>query len=179
MFRRGNHFFRRAYYLGPGGAAFFYDEPIPDGDPSVAAIAPDSLPTCPQDADDCQGFNDPVAASAAVDPKALALQFLVSLMPNSGWQESGLLFVSDDGDETVVPYDGLEVQVNHYLPFGAGPEQLFVGTTGLLGGTGVRVYSGSYDQNKAEWDKVIRALRTMGVRAATPSGSDKDIRAVR
>jgi hypothetical protein len=62
MFRRGNHFYRRAYYLGPDGAVYFYDEPIPDDDPSLAASAPNSLPTCPIDADDCQGFSDPVAA---------------------------------------------------------------------------------------------------------------------
>jgi hypothetical protein len=59
MFRRGNHFYRRAYYVAPGGGIFFYDEPIPDGDPSVGAIAADTLPTCPVDADDCQGFSDP------------------------------------------------------------------------------------------------------------------------
>jgi hypothetical protein len=59
MFRRGNHFYRRAYYIAPGGGIFFYDEPIQDGDPSLGAIAADTLPTCPVDADDCQGFNDP------------------------------------------------------------------------------------------------------------------------
>ncbi len=61
MFKRGKRVYRRAYYLGPDGGAYFYDEDIPDGDPSLAAMGTADLPTCPIDADDCQGFIDPVA----------------------------------------------------------------------------------------------------------------------
>jgi hypothetical protein len=176
MFRRGKDFYRRAYYVGPDGGIFFYDESIPDDDPTLAEMSPDSLPTCPVDADDCQGFNDPAPVSYSVDPKAEALQLLVSLMPNSGWQENGWLFVYDEG-ETVVGYDHLVVEVTHALPFGVGPEQLWVRTRGLLGG-GVLVYSGAYDANKAEWDRVIRAVRVLGVQPETPGSSDRDIRQV-
>jgi uncharacterized protein YecT (DUF1311 family) len=111
------------------------------------------------------------------NPKTEAFQYIISLMPNSGWRKDGLMVAGDEHD-ILVPYDGLEVTVNHYFPFGAGPEQLFVGTTGIFGGTGVRIYSGSYDQNKTEWDKVIIALRKLGVHAATPSGPDRDIRSI-
>jgi len=113
---------------------------------------------------------------ALADPKAEALQFLMSLMPNVAWGQEGLM-ISGDQNDVLVAYGNLEVTVNHYFPFGAGPEQLFVGTGGLMG-TGVRIYSGSYDQNKAEWDKVIIALRRLGVRAATPSAGDRDIRSI-
>jgi len=179
MFRRGNHFYRRAYYVGPGGGIFFYDDPIPDGDPAPGAMAPDNLPTCPVDADDCQGFNDPAAGPSQMDPRYAALQYLLSITPGIPWQENGLIFSSDDADDVLVPYNKLEVTVNHYLPFGAGPEQLYVGTTGLLGGSGFRLYSGSYQQSKAEWDRAIVAIRNLGVQAATPSGADTDIRSIR
>ena len=72
-FRRDGHFYRRAYYLGPGGAVFFYDETLPDDDPAVVGMPPDSLPTCPEDADDCQGFNDPASGPAQIDPRSAAL----------------------------------------------------------------------------------------------------------
>jgi hypothetical protein len=68
MFRRGNHFYRRAYYTGPDGGVFFYDEPVPDGDPSIAAVQSLGLPSCPEDADDCQGFVE--QATAAPQPIA-------------------------------------------------------------------------------------------------------------
>jgi hypothetical protein len=73
MFRRDGHFYRRAYYLGPAGAVFFYDETLPDDDPAVVGIPPNSLPTCPEDADDCQGFNDPASGPAQIDPRYAAL----------------------------------------------------------------------------------------------------------
>ena len=58
VFRRGHSLFRRAYYLGPGGDVFFYDEPEPATDPAYAAYADDgTLPTCPEDSDDCQGLD--------------------------------------------------------------------------------------------------------------------------
>ncbi len=176
VFHRGHSHFRRAYYIGPAGAIFFYDEALPENDASYT-LDENAIPSCPEDSDDCQGL-DQSYETGAVDPKAEALQFLMSLMPNVAWEQDGLM-ISGDQDDVLVAYGDLEVAVNHYFPFGAGPEQLFVGTTGLLGGTGVRIYSGSYNQNKTEWDKVIIALRKLGVRAATPGGSDRDIRSIR
>ena len=73
MFRRGGHVYRRAYYLGPGGVVFFYDETLPDDEPALVGTPPDSLPTCPEDADDCQGFNDPASGPAQIDPRSAAL----------------------------------------------------------------------------------------------------------
>jgi hypothetical protein len=175
VFGRGHFRFRRAYYLGPAGAIFFYDEALPENDASYA-LDENAIPSCPEDADDCQGLDQSDETAAQVDPKAEALQYLMSLMPNVAWGQEGLM-ISGDDDDVLVAYGNLEVTVNHYLPFGAGPEQLFVGTGGLMG-TGVRIYSGSYDQNKAEWNKVIIALRKLGVRAATPSGPDRDIRSI-
>jgi hypothetical protein len=184
LFRRGKHFYHRAYYVGSDGGTFFYDEVVPDGDPSLNLAAANSLPTCPEDSDDCQGFNDPVPNTAQQPtlvnntPESNALQFLVSLRSDIPWQNEGITFDFENGNgPQVVPYSNLEVTVNHYFPFGAGPEQLFVGTSGLLG-TGYRIYSGSYDQNKPQWDKAIVALRALGVRAATPTGADRDIRSV-
>jgi len=58
-FRRGGHFYRRHYYIGPDGGVYFYDESMSPDDPMLAA--PDALagmPVCPADADDCQGFAD-------------------------------------------------------------------------------------------------------------------------
>ena len=183
VFRRGHSLFRRAYYLDPQGDAFFYDEPEPPTDPAYAAYADDgTLPTCPEDSDDCQGLTQAYAAAPQSAPGVDSLQYLASIRPDIPWQQDGLIFTSDDGGQTLVAYSDLEVTVNHYFPFGAGPEQLFVGEPerllGLVGGTGFRIYSGSYDQNKEEWDRAIIALRSLGVKAATTSGPDRDIRSV-
>jgi hypothetical protein len=185
VFRRGHSLFRRAYYLGPGGDVFFYDEPEPETDPAYAAYANDgTLPTCPEDSDDCQGLAQAYATAPQADPGADALQYLASTRPDIPWQQDGLVLNFGDDDnpqpDTVVAYSNLEVTVNHYMPFGVGPEQLFVGTPVRfgLGGNGYRIYQGSYEQNKADWDRAIIALRRLGVRAATPSGPDRDIRSI-
>src|SRR5579863_6318140 len=102
------------------------------------------------------------SAAYAQDARQSALQYLMQIAPGGGWQPTGMIYDTDSGQK-VIDYDRLEVTVNHYMPFGVGPEQLFVGTTGIFGGTGVRLYSGSYQQNKELWDKAIVALRTLGV----------------
>jgi hypothetical protein len=181
VFRRGHSLFRRAYYLGPEGDVFFYDDPEPPTDPAYAADASDgALPTCPEDSDDCQGLNSQaqVAPQQQDSSRASALQFLLSVRPDIGWQDDGILDSADYPDNPQLElYSQFEVAVIHYFPFGVGPESLVVRTPGLFE-TGYTVFRGSYDQNKPQWDRAIVALRALGVRAATPSGADRDIRSI-
>jgi hypothetical protein len=182
VFRRGHSLFRRAYYLGPGGDVFFYDEPEQPTDPAYAAYANDgTLPACPEESDDCQGLDSQVQIASQQQDygRASALQFLLSVRPDIGWQDDGIFGAeADDPDNPKLdPYNQLEVAVIHPLPFGMGPEALVVQTPGFLG-TGYRIFAGSYDQNKSQWDRAIVALRALGVRVATPSQFDRDIRSV-
>jgi len=152
--------------------------------PSTTSNQPTTVPSNPtrNAVKGAKRLSAPVGSLApnAGNSRSGAVQLLASIRPDVSWREDGVIFTNDDtGEDNLVGYNNLEVTVNHYLPFGAGPEQLYVGTTGLLGQEGYRLYSGSYDQNKAIWDRAIVALRTLGTRVATPSGSDKDIRSVR
>jgi len=153
--------------------------------PSTTSSRPTTAPSNPSKstATGAKKLSPPIASLLepnAGNSRSGAVQLLASIRPDVSWREDGVIFTDDDtGDENLVGYSKLEVAVNHYLPFGAGPEQLFIGTTGLFAGSGYRLYSGSYDQNKAVWNRAIVALRTLGARVATPSGSDKDIRSIR
>lgn len=72
MFRRGHHYFRRAYYVGPEGGIFFYDEAVADDDQSLGAVDESMLPSCPADSDDCQGMDQATEASQPVAAEAIS-----------------------------------------------------------------------------------------------------------
>jgi hypothetical protein len=180
--------FRRAYYLGPGGEAFFYDEPIAEADPAFALYANVALlPTCPEDSDNCQGLGEQAQLSPEQQKRADALQVLVSLNPDLPWQDEGMMFISgteDNPAQMLIPYNKLEVSVSHVLPFGMGPEARRIMLNSLLGGTGFMVCpsphcGASYDRNKPQWDAAIVAIRALGVQVATPSVGDRDIRSIK
>jgi hypothetical protein len=169
----------RARCKAPGGApARLQATP----NPSTTSSRPTTVPSNPARSA-AKGVKRPSPLVGLLEPNAGnsrsgAVQLLASIRPDISWREDGVIFTNDDtGEDNLVGYSNLEVTVNHYLPFGAGPEQLYVGTTGFFV-EGYRLYSGSYEQNKTLWDRAIIALRSLGVRAATPSGADKDIRSI-
>jgi hypothetical protein len=109
-------------YRGPDGAAYFHDESLTDDDPAFAAYANSSdLPECPEDADDCQGFQEQSVAYAPQISNP-ALLFLVSLRPDIPWQQDGVLMNFGDDDnpqaDTVVTWSQMEVTVTHMMAFG-------------------------------------------------------------
>jgi hypothetical protein len=52
LFRRGDRAFHRRYY-SVDGAWFWYDEPIPDGDPAFASAQDPNVPVCEDQSDEC------------------------------------------------------------------------------------------------------------------------------
>ena len=169
LFKRGNHFYRRAYYLGPGGEAFFYDEAI-DGDPSLAEVNVSSLATCPEDSDDCQGLAEDQSSDQPLDPRAEALQYLMSIRPDITWLEDGLELTGDDDDVLMTAYNMFKIKVTSKLSaalgFGIGggePDVLRLETKGLFGGRGWNVLEGPMAQNQDKYERTIKALNTLGV----------------
>jgi hypothetical protein len=52
LFRRGDRAFHRRYY-SVEGAWFWYDEPVPDGDPAFASAQDPNVPVCEDQSDEC------------------------------------------------------------------------------------------------------------------------------
>lgn len=173
LFRRGNHIYRRAYYLGPGGAAFFYDEEVADSDPALAAVAAASLPTCPEDADDCQGFNDPVAAQQAGGTAGGALQLLQSLGADCTFEPNQVVHTDPELPDPV-PYNRLTV----VMVMGSWSHKEYLAVNGQFNIPYEReciLMVGTYAENKATFDKIISALRSLGARTTPPKGNYIDI----
>jgi hypothetical protein len=156
---------------------FFYDEEIPDQDPLVLAVPPDELPTCPEDSDDCQGMNEQVT-SGSPQPDG-PLQFILSLgPPDCEWQAEGVVFTNEnDGERTLVRYNQFIVSMVQAIN---GPHNILRTTTGGLFNSDVcDVMSGSYDENKALWDKAIKSLRMLGMKAKPPGAFERDITSIK
>jgi hypothetical protein len=181
VFRRGHGLFRRAYYRGPNGDIFFYDEEVPPNDAAVASIANvDQLPECPEDADDCQGFDDNNAAPqtvAVISGRTRAFEFL-STLRGVGFREDGIVSETDDeGQETIEPYSGWRMTVEKrkigFVDFGDERLMLHSDKGGFF-----NLMVGSYDQNKASWNQIVSALRTMGVRVTPPGPDERNITSI-
>jgi hypothetical protein len=52
VFRRGDRAFHRRYYFVEG-QWFWYDEPVPDGDPAFASALDPNVPVCDEQLDEC------------------------------------------------------------------------------------------------------------------------------
>jgi hypothetical protein len=188
MFRRGHGIFRRAYYRGPGGDIFYYDEEVPAADSSVARIANvDELPECPEDSDDCQGDDNAAVAGqpAGPDPaiRAQALQVVAAAAKDCTFDDEGATH-SDEESDYKVPYTGLTISVSNsgrggsvFMMAMSGGDNLEVRGHFQIGSSDQSCwfFNNSYAAQKQQYDRVIGALKVLGARVAPPREGFFDI----
>lgn len=185
MFRRDHAIYRRAYYRGPGGDIFFYDEEVPADDSAIASIANlDALPECPADADDCQGFateGQPMGPDPAV--RAQAIQLV-----NAAAKDDEGATHSDENYDQKVPYAGLTISLSNSGKTGNAFMMAWSGGDTLeargdfQSGSSDRAcwfFNKSYEAQRQEYDRVIAALKILGARAAPLREGFFDITRVR
>lgn len=180
MFHRGRHFYRRFYYIGPDGGVYFYDDTVPDDDPSLAGVDPDALGTCPQDSDDCQGFNDPMLAQGDAAARAQAFQLLLSQVGGIVWEDAGLnITTTPDQDPVFIPYPQWHIKLEKAKFLLAPGVGISLGTEALRiytpDGAFINIAVGSYAQNKDFWDQIIRALKAIGMQVGPPGPDEIDL----
>jgi hypothetical protein len=183
MFNRRSHRFRRFYYIGPDAGVYFYDEAVPDDDPSLAGVDPNALATCPEDSDDCEGFDQSYETASGQDnaaARAQAFQLLLSQVGGLVWEDGGLnITTGPDQGPVFVPYQQWYIKLEK-VQFAIAP-----GVGISLGTEALRIYTadgaflniavGSYAQNKELWDRIIRALKAIGMQVTPPGPNEIDI----
>jgi hypothetical protein len=187
MFHRRSHLFRRFYYIGPDAGVYFYDEAVADDDPSLAGVDPNALATCPEDSDNCEGFDQSYATVSAQDDaaaRAQAFQLLLTQVGGIVWGDAGLnVTTGPDQGSVFVPYPQWHIKLeNVKLAIGLGLGGISLGTEALriytADGAFLNIAVGSYAQNKDFWDQIIRALKAIGMQVTPPGPDEIDITSI-